>query len=658
LKYRREIDGLRSLAVIPVIFFHAGVTIFSGGYVGVDIFFVISGYLITSIIVSERQTGNFTITNFYERRARRILPALLLVMIACVPFAWAWMTPLQLKDFSQSLTAVSLFSSNVLFLYESEYFGPSAELKPLLHTWSLAVEEQYYIFFPIFILAVWRFGKKILFYALLLIGFASFLLSQWGSANYPIANFYLLPTRVWELLIGSLVAIHLLYKERRITSQKVRFFRIEQCLSGLGFALILYSIFTFDDETPFPSFYALVPTVGTALIILYASEKTLVARLLSAKLPVGIGLISFSAYLWHQPLFAFARLRSISEPSHELMLLLGFLSLVLAFISWRYIEKPFRNKSKYSRSQIFYLAAIATVCFVGIGFFGHVNQGFPYRTMSNGNSYADNNYGERIRVNHGLSKTCEKSFTLHEDCRTSNQPEILVWGDSFAMHLTPGILSSNDDAKIIQMTKSVCGPIIGLAPFNKKWPEKWSKGCLDFNESVAQWVKANTSLRYAVLSSPFGQYLSDDWKMRTTDGVVDSDKATTYKYFTSTLDFLISQGVQPVIFAPPPGIGPERDIGACLVKSSILGDDLGGCDFSAKSYKDKKNNVIRFLEKVDQNYEVIWMDEFLCDNERCTAAVNEIFIFRDGGHFSYEGSAFIGNKMNFYEIITNPNKEK
>ncbi len=213
MKYRREIDGLRCVAVIPVIFFHAGISIFSGGYVGVDVFFVISGYLITSIIIAEIEAGNFSIKGFYERRARRILPALFFIAFACIPFAWAWMTPSQLGEFFQSLSAVSIFSSNILFWLEIGYFNPAAELKPLLHTWSLAIEEQYYIFFPLFILAIWRFGKGVIFTSLLMIGFASILLAHWGSANHPGANFYLLPTRLWELLIGSLSGIYIAINE-------------------------------------------------------------------------------------------------------------------------------------------------------------------------------------------------------------------------------------------------------------------------------------------------------------------------------------------------------------------------------------------------------------------------------------------------------------
>ena len=273
--YRSEIDGLRALAVMPVIFFHAGFNLFEGGFVGVDVFFVISGYLITNIIISEIEDGQFSLSDFYERRARRILPALFFMMAICIPFSIAWMIPNYLKDFGQSLVATSFFLSNILFWIESGYFETTSELKPLLHTWSLAIEEQYYILFPIFMLLAWRLGIKYIFLILLIIFITSFSLAAWGSLNKPSASYYLLPTRGWEILIGVFISIFLRHRGY------FKSYLVNEVFSILGIVFILYAIFFLNNETPLRGYFALLPTLGAGLVILTAVPNTIVNRILS-----------------------------------------------------------------------------------------------------------------------------------------------------------------------------------------------------------------------------------------------------------------------------------------------------------------------------------------------------------------------------------------
>lgn len=213
MKYRPEVDGLRALAVLPVMFFHAGFEMFSGGFIGVDVFFVISGYLITTIIMSEMTKDKFSLLNFYVRRIRRIFPALIFVMLAVIPVSWALLLPRDMKDFSQSLVSTTFFLSNVLFWLEADYFDTASELKPLLHTWSLAVEEQYYIFFPGFMILVWKYYKKYLITLLLLIALLSLAASHWYALTDPTYAFYMIHTRLWELLIGAIVAVILFERD-------------------------------------------------------------------------------------------------------------------------------------------------------------------------------------------------------------------------------------------------------------------------------------------------------------------------------------------------------------------------------------------------------------------------------------------------------------
>ena len=370
MRYRPEIDGLRAIAVAAVILFHAGFALFSGGFVGVDVFFVISGFLITSIIVEELKTGRFSVVRFYERRARRILPALFTVMAACVPFAYSLLSPDDLKDFAQSLAAICLFASNVLFWGESGYFDTQAELKPLLHTWSLAVEEQFYVVFPLLLLAVWRLGRGVLLALISAIAVASLFTSVDEVRNFPSAAFYLLPSRAWQLLVGALASLVAdRWPSAALRQPAVRL--ASEAFGWGGMAMIVMALFLFDEQTPFPGLNAALPTVGTVLVLLGASDRTSVGRMLAWRPLVGLGLISYSAYLWHQPLFAFTKHALLADLPTDLAIVLCAVTIVLACLSWRYVEQPFRDRSLISRGMVFALSAAGMAAFVGLGFIGH-----------------------------------------------------------------------------------------------------------------------------------------------------------------------------------------------------------------------------------------------------------------------------------------------
>jgi peptidoglycan/LPS O-acetylase OafA/YrhL len=362
MKYRPEIDGLRALAVIPVILFHVGYTAFSGGYVGVDIFFVISGYLITSIIIGDLEKGQFSIARFYERRARRILPALFVVLVVTSVMAWFVLAQRDFLEYGRSVAAVSAFASNILFISESNYFATAAELKPLLHTWSLAVEEQFYIFFPLLLMVLWRFGWRVVLVVVLIVFAISFGLAYLGVRKMPTAAFFMLPTRAWELMIGSLCAFWL-HRARPLADG-----RLADLLGLVGIAMIVVSVALYTPQTPFPSTYALLPCGGAALIILFAHPTGWAGRLLSHRVPLGIGLISYSAYLWHQPLIVFWRYTTFEMSETDRVVILG-LSMGLAYLSWRFIEAPFRDGRFLSRARIFRLsgAALAGLFVFGIG---------------------------------------------------------------------------------------------------------------------------------------------------------------------------------------------------------------------------------------------------------------------------------------------------
>ena len=355
LKYRTDIDGLRAIAVLAVLLFHIGVEPFSGGYVGVDIFFVISGYLITSIIVREIKGGNFSIVKFYERRFRRILPALTVVMASSLAFGVLLLHPKHLYDLGWSSIAASLFSSNILFYLESGYFAESAELKPLLHTWSLAVEEQYYIFFPVLLILIAKIDSKKYARWLIPLALVSFTLCIVGMEFNVSGTFYLIPTRTWELLTGSLLAINIFPGTK---CQYVRNF-----LSITGFLMMAFSIFVYTPATNFPGIAAAIPTIGAALIIYSGiGGRSLVGRFLSLKPLVFIGLISYSLYLWHWPVIVYTKYYSIVELTNfEISVMLCFI-FALSVFSWHYIEKTVQKKDFLHQKKQLVQCLINCIC--------------------------------------------------------------------------------------------------------------------------------------------------------------------------------------------------------------------------------------------------------------------------------------------------------
>ncbi len=459
MKYRREVDGLRTLAVIPVILFHAGLPVLSGGFVGVDVFFVISGYLITSILIAENAKGRFSLVGFYERRARRLLPALFLVLFACLPAAWFWLLPHDLKSFAQSLIAVCLFSSNILFWRTSGYFEPESELAPLLHTWSLSVEEQYYLFFPVFLAVAWQLGRFKVKAILCAVTLGSLALAHWGALAMPAATFYLLPARTWELLLGALVAIFL--ENRSVADIGGKW---NEAGGVAGLVLLGYANCFATTQTRFPNLYTLAPTLGAALIIMCSSPKTWVGRILGTRPMVGLGLISYSAYLWHQPLFAFARHVSLAAPSVAVMCLLSVLTLVLAYFTWRYVEAPFRDKARFSRESIFKGALLGLSLFLIIGIVGQAGGIKTQWEIRNPDFRNESAPGEAFRAENCVG-LLPKIGGATCSVRGNGATRIVVWGDSHAAVLSQNIPEIPGTTTYV-ISHLGCPPLLGVRRYD------------------------------------------------------------------------------------------------------------------------------------------------------------------------------------------------
>lgn len=455
MQYRPEIDGLRSLAILPVILFHAGFGWIPGGFLGVDIFFVISGYLITSILIKENTTQNFSLLSFYERRARRILPALFFVLSISTVAAWFIFSPNALIQYAESLIASVSFVANIYFWLTTNYFNADTTLKPLVHIWSLGIEEQFYFLFPLLFLFLWS-KKKRLYIVLSLCFIISLISADLTSHTNPNSSFYLLHTRAWELLAGSFCAFYLANRTRPPTHT------FSQLNSAIGLLAVVLSFLVISSTNHHPGLITLLPVLGTVFIILYANPRTWTARLLSLKPLVWIGLLSYSAYLWHQPLFAFTRFITFSATLElKTSLALIALTFVLAWMSWRFVEKPFRNRQFLSRKQIFLsslLAILTAICFAS---YIIKNKGFinKYNPVQQVLLEFENTY-----LNHALqADACflaptEDSSLLGEHCKISPDKPMALIGDSHGSAIWYGLVKK---FPLARYSASGCAPIRG-----------------------------------------------------------------------------------------------------------------------------------------------------------------------------------------------------
>ncbi|WP_116086222.1 acyltransferase family protein [Tropicimonas sp. IMCC34011] len=604
MKYRSEIDGLRAIAVVPVILFHAGYEVFSGGFVGVDVFFVISGYLITTIIINEMDEGKFSLLSFYERRARRILPALFFVVLCCIPAACLLLLPSDMEDFAQSLVAVATFSSNILFWRESGYFATAAELKPLLHTWSLAVEEQFYILFPLFLMTAWRYGNRAIVWALIFIFFVSLMTAHWGAYNEPSATFYLLPTRAWELLIGSLAAFYL-QKRSGGTPH-----RLNSTLSAIGLTAICYSIFAFDEATPFPSLYALVPSVGTGLVILFTTKGTLTHTLLSLRVFVGVGTISYSLYLWHQPLFAFWRQYNVFEPTHEQMLLLSLLCLPLAYFTYRFVESPFRGRTGcLSRKGVFGTSSISILTLILAGFAGHFSAGFPSRLS------VDDRALMNLAAPSPLRDDChfgsKDYFSASESCRYFENPGAswAVYGNSHGVELAYGIaqLLENRGEGVWHFTISGCSASFDSSDVSY---------CDDFFRSRLEYITQTEDIENIILA-----FRSE------TSGLDAAESMIQLANHLHRLD----KNVYLILQAPT----LPNDINAFIRRAIVSGNTLGSIASKSRDvWKAEYGDVLSSLSLLEEGITIVDLADVFCDHELCYAIRNGIPLYFDDDHMS------------------------
>lgn len=605
-----------------------------GGFFGVDIFFVISGFLITGIIINElHATGRFSIVGFYERRARRIMPALFFVMIVTTLVACFVLFPAQWATYLGSLVSMTYFGSNYYFLGKSGYFDPNVELNPMLHTWSLAIEEQFYVLFPLILWLLWKTLKE-RNWALVLgaAALGSLLLANHAAINTPDPAFYLLQYRAWELLAGALAAIALSKRERVYSNQ---------WLSGLGLAMVLGSVFLIPAGLPHPGFITLVPVIGTVLIVLTAGAGTLVNRILSMKFFVGIGLVSYSAYLWHQPMFALFRVTSSEEPSPWAFVPFIALTLGLAALTWKFVENPFRNRKKFTRRQIFIGTAILLVGTLAVGW-GGTRQVFQnHRVSFAGQSFG--NIEDRLARNFGLSEACDGFEPAAPECRSGANPTVLLWGDSYGRQLGSALKNSPSQKPFIQQTLSGCAPIIGLASQSERNGADFAKACITFNDQMFAWLSKHKEIKTVILGSPWTAAVPEQLSAGR-DYVSKTTGAKGYALMKATFEKVKALGVEVVATYGTPING--NDGGNCIRSQVAKGGDLKVCNWPLKdNLRVKFNKYINPLEKIVPFWS--W-EPIICPEGQCLVTQGELFVYLDAGHITKEATKAFGRK---YDIM-------
>lgn len=503
--YRPDIDGLRSLAIIPVVLNHLGVRGFWGGFVGVDIFFVISGFLITGNIVSDVKRNRYSITDFYRRRIIRIFPALFLLIFVCSVLSCIVMLPSELVRFAKSLGAAAISGSNVLFYSESGYFEPAAKIKPLLHTWSLAIEEQFYIVWPLVLAPLTRHCPRAVPWVAGVIVGVSLAISAWMLYFDPSGAYYLLPSRAWELAIGALLAT----LPRFYTPNWLR-----QVLATCALAAILYAIRSFSEVTPFPGFAALIPCVGAAILISVGSSGSWVSAALSCRPMVFIGQISYSLYLWHWPIIVFASIGLFLPQTSFVKAVELLLGLAMAVLSTRYVERPFRqHSSKWSTKQVLFGGAMAMAFALAFSGALLITKGLPQRFTADEQAVASFEAmdGDALyRRGTCFAVGAKMAFDFVNCLKpASDRANLMLIGDSHAAHYWPGISQYRGKINIEQATHTGCKPVLyepSSDPCQKFFrhilTHQIKKSPPDVLLFAARWRKEDVALLGKTLSNP------------------------------------------------------------------------------------------------------------------------------------------------------------
>jgi peptidoglycan/LPS O-acetylase OafA/YrhL len=633
---RHDIQFLRGIAVLSVLLYHANISPVANGYLGVDIFFVVSGFLITKIILTGLSRDSFSFTQFYLRRAKRLLPALYSTLFFTTLLAYAFLTNRQWADYVDQFLGAITFTSNMVLPFQVGYFEDAADTRPLLHIWSLSLEEQYYFLLPLCLSLV---AGKFRFAVLLSGFFISFALCQFmintpfsywrmGGNDSAAWAFFLFPTRAWELFAGSLTAWFMLRNPEFTLPVAVK-------LATLPILLFLLCV---PIDPIHPRGDAFIAVTITALLI--AGQDNWLRKNVYSNTIAKVGDWSYSLYLIHWPLLAFSQIAFLGNPPITAAIGIGIVSIFLAWLQYKFVEQRYRmGWGKGSAVDVRRLLGVTALLLLTL---------LPAKVidMTGDSTTADDSAVVRMR-NYGLSPQCAQGdqFEISKSCITSDSPRIAVWGDSFAMHLVPGIAIQESAANsLVQITKSACGPIIGIAPIQGLYNENWAAKCLLFNEQALDYIMTSQSIEYVVISSSFGHYFKDSGQKWLYEGkTVPPDSHIAIEHLVKTLGKISSAGKTPILISPPPTAG--FNIGDCWERKIAGRITLGRqeCNLTRDEYELFESETISALKQVEKraNVKVVWLADYLCSNSMCETKLNDIYLYRDGGHLSITGSEYL-----------------
>lgn len=637
--YRPDIDGLRAVAVLSVVCFHAFSTVFPSGFIGVDIFFVISGYLISSIILKGLNENNFSFIDFYSRRIKRIFPALITVLLTCFVLGWFVLLPDELKQLGKHIAAGAGFGSNFVLLNESGYFDNLSDAKPLLHLWSLGIEEQFYMAWPLLLWMAWKKRISIftIIFGLLLL---SFLLNVSMIHKHAISVFYMPQTRVWELLAGALLA----YTQINKSFFTGKFSAISpHTLSSLGAVLIVSAYFFLNKDKRFPGWWALLPTLGATFMIAAGQQAWLNRTVLSNRILVWIGLISFPLYLWHWPLLAFARIVQSETPSIDIRLAAIALSVFLAWLTYVLIEKRVRHLKNKTVTLVLITLMVIT------GFFGY-------------NSFSRNGYS--FRANIKKLELQNSGFNWDDIPRYANDAkedpasmkrDVMLIGDSHAQAIFVGLseLFKKHNSRLQLRAGAACPPFYDLTVQHIGHPEE----CKDVMNGYLDAVIKDKSIKTVVLTSRGPLYLTGQGfgdgdaiflkiKSKHVEAKSDVDFSPIFAdAIARTLKMLLEaeKKVIYIVDAPEMGFAPELCVDARPFK--IVDNKKAVCGIPRDIFEKRNENYLKIVATQSQafpNVRFLYPSKHLCDEQFCYAKKDGVIFYRDDDHLSLEGGLRIG----------------